>query len=92
MSGRMSSRSGNDFKTPAIFLVSTFNPLGQANLSCNFDCALNAKLLLALSRESTASPAFQLRRRNIDDFAVNFDALVADELRASARVDAKPMR
>ena len=48
MSGRMSSRSGNDFSTPAHLLRIDLDPLGQTDLARNFDRALDAKLLLGL--------------------------------------------
>ena len=48
MSGSTSSRSGNDFKRPRHLLRIHINPVGQTNLGCNINRALDTKLFLGL--------------------------------------------
>ena len=80
MSGRTSSRSGNAFKTPAIFLASTSTHSGRPTWLAISIALVIRSCFFAFSRMATASPALELGRRDVNNLAVNFDALVAHKL------------
>ena len=53
------------------------DPLWHANLACDFQSALNTQLLLRFLTNRDRITSLELSRWNVNDLAINFDALVA---------------
>ncbi len=80
MSGRMSSRSGNDFEYARHLLCVHIYPVGQTDLARDLHRILDTQLLACLLADADRIARPYLRGRNVDNLAVHLDALVADEL------------
>ena len=80
MSGRISCRSGTDFRSPENFLSSTSTQSGKADLGGHREGGLDAGLLLGLLAQADDVAGLALIGGDVDQLVVHRHALVAHQL------------
>src|ERR1700753_1063102 len=92
ISGRISWRSGTDFKTPENFLSSTSTQSGKPTWAAIVRAAVTRVCFFARSRRLMTSPALHWYEAMFTSLSLTETPLWLTSWRASARVAAKPMR
>src|SRR5580698_1576238 len=92
ISGRISWRSGTDLRIPENFLSSTSTQSGKPTWVAIVRAAVMRVCFLAFSRKLITSPALHWYDAMFTNLSFTDTALWLTSWRASARVEAKPMR